>query len=277
VAAPRDKATLLVFAALGLGVALAVGSSGGGGGGGESGEGYDVDLREKAEDVRYKEGHGYGLAEGEVKRTYKTRSMEKVEGITVHHVGVPQVGEGAIHKFTYHVVVHHDGRVYWVHPFTTTLMHGNGLNRDTIAISVSGSFGDVDTELPPAQAAGLRRAIAWVKRAADADGADVSQIWTHRQSASGRGQDPGRSPYREGVLWAVNSLGLEHDPNATRGSGLVIPEIWLSETVAASGGPVLASQRPEARTVPQTAYEAAAWAEGEGDYVAADPDEIGLA
>lgn len=274
-AAPRDKTAILVLAALGLGVALAVGSSVGGGG--ESGEGFDVDLRDKAEDVRYQEGGGYGSASGQVKRTYKTRSMAKVKGITVHHVGVPEVGEGAIHKFTYHVVVHHDGRVYWVHPFTTYLLHGNGLNADTIAISVSGSFGDVETELPAAQAAGLRRAIAWVKRAANAEGADVSEIWTHRQSASGRGLDPGRSPYREGVLWAVNSLGLEHDPNATRGTGLVIPEIWLAEELAASGGPVLAAELPEARTTPRTSYEASAWAAGEGDHVAADPHEIGLA
>jgi hypothetical protein len=274
VAAPRDKAAILVFALLGLGLVFALAGDGGGGLGGAS---YDVDLREKAAPVRYKEGDGYGKASGQVKRTYKTRSMDKIKGITVHHVGVPEVGESGIHKFTYHAVVHHDGTVYWLHPFTTYLLHGHGLNRDTIAIAVSGSFGNVTKELPPAQAAGLRRAIAWATAQANADGADVSEIWTHRQASSGHGYDPGRSPYREGVMWAQSSLGLEHDPNATRGTGLEIPDKWLAEAVELEQDPILMALLEDVgRVSPRSGTEAFAWAEGEGDHIAGEPYELGL-
>ena len=33
-------------------------------------------------------------------------------------------------------------------------------------------------------------------------------------------------------MWAVNALGLEHDPNETLGNGLKIPESWLASTVS---------------------------------------------
>jgi hypothetical protein len=232
----RNRSTIAILAALGLAAALALGSSSTPNPLIPPGSPtYDVDYRDKAAEVKYPA--DAGNAGGKVKRTYKPpRDMSQITGITIHHVGVAAVGDGAVHKFTYHVVVHDDGKVYWLHPFETYLLHGHSLNKDTIAISVSGAFGKSSIELSPEQAAGLRRAIAWVTQAANAQGADIREIWTHRQSSKDRGLDPGRSPYREGVMWAQNTLGLAHDPNQTRG-GLVIPEIWLSETVSLEDEP----------------------------------------
>jgi hypothetical protein len=257
VAAPKDNTAILVLALLGLGAALALSSrtdtDDGDANGLPSSPTYDVDFRDKASTVKYGTTGGYGQAAGEVKRTYSSRAMSKIKGITVHHVGVSQVGEGAIHKFTYHVVVHHDGTVYWLHPWTVRLLHGGLLNTRTIGIGVSGSFGDVDTEMPPAQAEGLRRAIAWVTQDANAQGAQIGEIWTHRQASANRGLDPGRSPYREGVLWAANTLG-----------GLTIPDKWLVETTA------------QAQTMPDPGLvgpRTFTWAAPEGDFADAEGDD----
>ena len=63
-----SKPLLGILAALAGIAVVAVASSGTAGS-------YDVDYRDKAKDVRYTTGHGYGKAEGEVKRTYATRKM----------------------------------------------------------------------------------------------------------------------------------------------------------------------------------------------------------
>jgi hypothetical protein len=267
VAAPKDNTAILVLGLLGLGAALALSSRSstddtGDGWGPSSTPTYDVDFRDKASTVRYKDTGGYGSAAGEVKRTYSSRALSKIKGITIHHVGVSQVGEGAIHKFTYHVVVHHDGTVYWLHPWSVRLLHGGLLNTSTIGIGISGSFGDVETEMPPEQAAGLRKAIAWVVQDANAQGAQIGKVWTHRQASANRGLDPGRSPYREGVLWAANTLGLDHDPNETRGSGLTIPDKWLTQTASA--------ELPDPGLIGPRALT---WQVAEGDFVDAEGDD----
>lgn len=195
----------------------------------------DVDVRDAAATAHYpstKPGKEPKPWHGQVKRTYKQpRAVDQIRGITLHQVAVNNVGVGAYRKMTAHLAVHHNGNVYWIHPFETYLLHGHRFNRDTVGIEVAGAF-EIQTPLPEVQVEGIRRAIRFALAELERMGGHLAEIWAHRQASSSRTRCPSRAIYQAGCLWAVDALGMSHDPNHTRGSGLVIPASWKDELPA---------------------------------------------
>ena len=183
------------------------------------------DIRHKSVNARY--------SNGVLKRRGAT-DWRKITGITLHQVGVNNVGRKAYPKMTAHLAVHHDGTVYWIHPLNTLLWHGHGFNGDTVSIEVAGLFSK-DKPLPPIQAAGVRTAIRFIKQHAAKNGARISFVYGHRQSSSGRGADPGRAIWQDTALWAEKNLGLRTIPDHTRGTGKTIPALWDPRVALDSG------------------------------------------
>lgn len=187
-----------------------------------------TDIRSQAATATYSRG---SLA-GQLKRTSQgTNPWERVQGIVLHQVDVPQVGIGAYPKMTAHLAVHHDGTVYWIHPLNVRLAHGHGFNSDTIGIEVAGRFRDADV-MPRAQAMGLRRAIQFAVENVAANGGRISNIYAHRQSAESRACDPGKDIMRRGGMWAARALGLSVLPDHVRGDGQPVIKSWLVEAPA---------------------------------------------
>lgn len=200
---------ILGIAAVGAGLALA------GGGGGEL-----IDVRAQAANARYKKS-------GTLKRSQR-RKLSGVTGITLHQVAVGEpgdpgkvVGVKAYPKMTAHLGVHHNGDVYWIHPFDVRLFAANGLNRETINIEVAGKFGK-NSKITAVQAAGVRKAIAFARSQGSKEGAKITKIWAHRQSWDKRGGDPGPAIWKAGALRS----GLTRPVFETRGSGKPIPAAW---------------------------------------------------
>ncbi len=191
-----------------------------------SGGGAGVNVHDiTGESALIKYGKKAGRLEGTVKRDWRPPiPWVNLTGIVIHNTGTATAGEGAHKKFTYHIVVPLDGRVVLIHPLNTYLASSDGFNSYTIAISVVGKYGD-GHDMPPAQAEGLRRAIAYAKAVAEANGSDIQHLWTHRQGELGKGADPGRAPYQVAVAQA-RALGMSHDPDATIDDGRSIPDKW---------------------------------------------------
>ncbi len=180
-----------------------------------------VDVRDKAKNSKYKKSR-------RIKRDIKRKDITKLTGITLHQVGVRKVGRRAYPKMTAHLGVHHDGTIYYIHPFDTLLFHGHGLNRDTIGIEVAGLFGK-NTPIPEAQAAGIRRAIRFAQSEARKLGANITKVYGHRQSSNMRAADPGPAIWSEGAMRS----GLETPMDETRGTGKTIPDRWLEAPAVA--------------------------------------------
>jgi len=176
-----------------------------------------INVQPAAANARYKDN-------GNLKRQ-TFHDWEKITGITLHQVGVPTVGRTAYPKMTAHLGVHHDGTIYWIHPFNTYLHHAGLLSKDTVSIEVAGLFG-VDDPLPEAQANGLRQAIWLIQRVVAEQGGRIETIYGHRQSSSGRLGDPNRAIWQAGALWAEKKLGIPTDPYHTRYTGEPIPATW---------------------------------------------------
>jgi len=184
-----------------------------------------VDIRDQAASARYSRG---SLA-GRNKRTSLGRNdWSKIDGIVLHQVAVDNVGRAAYPKMTAHLAVHHDGTVYWIHPLNVRLAHGHGFNNDTIGIEVAGHFRNAD-KMPRAQALGLRRAIQFAKEQGAANGAEIRNLYAHRQSSDDRYCDPGRDIMQRGGMWAARTMGMSVLPGHVRGDGDPLPPDWLKE------------------------------------------------
>lgn len=176
-----------------------------------------VDVQAKAANAKYKK-------TGNLKRR-SFREWDDLEGITLHQVGVREVGRGAYPGMTAHLGVHHDGTIYWIHPLTTRLAASDALNPDTVAIEVAGLFGS-KTPLPAAQANGLRWAIRLIQQQVAENGGNIRYIYGHRQGAADRPFGPQRAIWQGGALWAEEKLGILTRPHYSRGSGRTIPPEW---------------------------------------------------
>jgi len=214
--ADRTTALLIGLGAVGL-LGLAV--SGGGGG-----SRFDVDL----------------IGQSPKSKRKSTRRWKAITGITLHQVGVSNMGRSAWPKVTAHLGVHTDGTVYRIHPMRSYLWHGHKLNRDTIGIEVAGNFlgdendlnsywknGGGPDRLNSAQRAGIHKAVRYAMSTVKKNGGKIKYIYAHRQASGDRGVDPGDEIWRAGGLWAQKRFGLtEGGCDYTRGSGRGIPGAW---------------------------------------------------
>lgn len=213
-----DGKTLVILGALGLGLGVAstMRSSSS-----SSGSSIPViDVQDKAADAVYSRGSVKGL-----KKRRNFLDWGNIDSITLHQVGVDNVGDGAWWKMTAHLGVTEDGRIYWIHPLNTHLYHGNGFNKRSVSIEVGGKWKKGET-LPKAQRDAIRKAIRLIKAEVARHGGKVRYIYAHRQSYSERGNDPGPQIWQGAALWAEKKLGLKTDPFYTTGSGLTIPPEW---------------------------------------------------
>lgn len=188
--------------------------------GGGARVGRIIDVTDQSANVRYNRGSVAGI----LKRKRK-RDMADVTGITLHQVGVANVGDAAVPKMTYHLVVH-KGDVYLIHPFNTYLYHGHRFNRQTVGISVSGLYGP-NTPLSAEDADALRRAITYARNEIRNQGGRPKYILAHRQSSADRGGDPGPAIWQEGALWAERNLGMQTLPDHAVDTGNPIPDSWM--------------------------------------------------
>jgi hypothetical protein len=185
-----------------------------------------VDARDAAATAVYTRG---GSLVGVNKRTGTgTNAWDKVTGIMLHQVAVDDVNPAAYPKMTAHLAVHHDGTVYWLHPLNVRLMHGHGLNNETVGIEVAGHFRD-DDKMPEEQVLGVRRAIQFAVEEAARNGATITNLWAHRQTDQSRLCDPGLDIMQRAGAWAVRTLGLTLHPEHVRGSGTPLPDAWTQE------------------------------------------------
>ena len=190
-----------------------------------------IDVTSKAASARYKKS-------GVLKRARQRRNAPKfLKGITLHQTATRGVGTKAWPHMTAHYGVATNGDVYRIHPPGTYLFASDALNGRTLAIEVAGFFGKQN--MPPAQVAGLHKAIRVAIADAAEIGAELTHIYGHRQSTRGKPFGPQRSIFVNGAKWANDRKILAMDVDATFGTGLRIPDKWL-----VADGPVAADAAP---------------------------------
>lgn len=173
----------------------------------------------------------------------RRRAWTEVTGITLHQTACvlgerPDrwLGIGA------HLGVTRGGRAMWLHDLEVAVVHGNGLNADTVGIELDGTYAGVEgdpatfwrapgsTAQPQAPTVELvETALAvcrWIAATVARHGGRVRHVWAHRQASAQRRSDPGGALWQAVAVPLAAELGLEDVGDQTRGDGAPIPEAW---------------------------------------------------
>jgi len=193
----------------------------------------------------------------------KTRDLADVNAIVLHQTGgLLSADHQGWKKVTAHLGGAPDGTVFLIHPLEAYLFASDDLNRDSIAIEVSGNFegepgvywkpGGGPHDLPAAQAEGVKWAMAYIDRELrKRAGHGVQRVWSHRQGEKGKALDPGWQVWSRVAMPMMKELGVVYDPNFARG-GYPHPPSWDGREAAVLDGSLPTGEEMLALYVPHS-------------------------
>jgi hypothetical protein len=172
-------------------------------------------------------------------RHTRKRDPSGVYAAVLHQMGFSRGSDPTRYLgVTAHYAVLPDGTVLQLHPHSTRLPHGNGLNTGSVGIEFAGNFpsvrggwwypegyeGDPRYEnLPTPEQLEAGRALLRMLR----DKYGFTHVLAHRQSSATRGNDPGPHVWGAVGEWAKANLGMsDGGPEFAVGNGNPIDERW---------------------------------------------------
>lgn len=172
-----------------------------------------------------------------------SRDASNVDSLVLHQTGFTRGNEPEKYfKVTAHFVITPDGKIIWIHPFDEYLQASNTLNSRSVAVEFVGNFPANNGECwnpekfgchtpSEAQLEAGRYLVKWL--------VDVQPgfqaVFSHRQSAASRGNDPGPMIWREVGEYAIHELGLVDIRDETYGKGRPIPAAWRTDASRSLG------------------------------------------
>ena len=173
----------------------------------------------------------------------KRRSWGEIDSIVIHQTDCvlgskPQRWSSV----PIHFGVTRAGEIIQLHDLEWLLYHAHSLNGSSIGIEIDGQFpgveGDLKTfntygvasrkplQMTEPQITAVKALLGWIVAELARHGGKIKNCWAHRQGTNTRRGDPGSRTYKEIVLWAEKSLGLNIDFNFVKGKGQPIPTEW---------------------------------------------------
>lgn len=146
---------------------------------------------------------------------YGSRPWNKLTAVCLHTFAVSGMGSHRFLGVPTHCGLAHDGTPVLCHDLTRLVAHGNGANRFSAGIEISGVSG-FDSPMQVTMGRALIRYIA-DERARNLPGAQPMAVMGHFMARKAKPVCPGAAIMRELGEWAIDELGLKPQPSLPGG------------------------------------------------------------